>query len=702
MDMLSSTDIVLLKSLACGATAYFSQSYLQQYRQKAAEPLILHRKGVQAIAAKQTTFSPTRNVLKALGGGRKQCMVFYGSQTGTAERLAYQFSKEAKTRLGLECLVADLDDYNYDDLLSLPADKPIVFLLATYGEGEATDNAVAFNRYLQTLVQSTSRAESALCYAGFGLGNSSYQFYNEMIKRLDSALKAHGAQRIGTIGFGDDGKGTLEEDFLTWKDVTLLQLACRFGLRERAFKFEPSFPVTTKNPRATTDTFLGEPNKRHLRDKARGPYTLTNPYAAPLLTARDLCPNSPRQFLHIELDLSGSTLSYEAGDHLAVRPVNSNLEVDRFLQVLGLSAARAEEIEVASVDAALKVPVPTPTTYDSLARHYLDICAPVSRRFLTIIAAVAPTEAAKTRLLDLSTSVETFQREILDRRLNFAQVLEICEGSVTWANVPFSALLENIPVMKPRYYSISSCPLTFRKTVSITTVVEYEKLAQGKEAFKGVTTNYLLALSSSLRGNGQVDRSTAIAAVTHQLESPRKRYSSPTALISIRRSNFKLPRDPSLPIIMIGPGTGVAPFRGFVQSRARRCGEGKSVGRMVLFYGCRRSDEDFLYEDEWRAMTNTLTTKVFSIYTAFSREKAKPKKYVQHLFQDHAEELRRLILNEGACVYVCGDAHRMARDVFRTMAKVIAADSRFDGDSEKAEDHLASLKSSGRWLEDVW
>lgn len=87
---------------------------------------------------------------------------------------------------------------------------------------------------------------------------------------------------------------------------------------------------------------------------------------------------------------------------------------------------------------------------------------------------------------------------------------------------------------------------------------------------------------------------------------------------------------------------------------------------------------------------------------AFSREEGQPKQYVQHLFAKHAEDLRDLVLRKGAHVYICGDAHRMARDVFKTMASVIAGDSQFNNDVDKAQEHLVLLKGSGRWLEDVW
>lgn len=464
MELLSNIDVLFLKLLVCGASAYVSNSVLQRYHSKPVESLTPPRNKVLRNQAQKVSLPPTRSTAKALERVGKQCVVFYGSQTSTAERLACQFSKEAKIRFGLECLVADLDEYDYDDLLSLPSNMAAVFLLATYGEGEATYNAVAFNRYLRTLSTPAARTGSTLCYAEFGLGNSSYRFCNEMIKRLDRALATHAACRVGPLGFGDDCKGSLEEDFTAWRDITLPQMASCFGLSEQPYNYQPSFELTTKSLQPSRDSFLGEPNKRHLHNKSRGPYTVANPYAARIVAARELCCNDQRQFLHLELDISESTLSYDAGDHLAIRPTNSDLEVGRFFRVFGLATTKYEETEISSLDAATKVPIPTPTTYDAMARYYLDICAPVTRQILATASTFAPTEAAKFRLQNLCTPFGVFQREVVGHRLNFAQVLEMCEDSTPWCNVSFSLLLENVPVMKPRYYSISSSPLVSRGT----------------------------------------------------------------------------------------------------------------------------------------------------------------------------------------------------------------------------------------------
>ena len=155
--------------------------------------------------------------------------------------------------------------------------------------------------------------------------------------------------------------------------------------------------------------------------------------------------------------------------------------------------------------------------------------------------------------------------------------------------------------LQPRYYSISSSSLVSRKRISITVVVDSARSAEGDFEFRGVNTSYLFALKSNFQATTPVSSAeTSIFRQTHQISGPRGSFLQPTALIHVRHSKFRLPRNPSTPVIMIGPGTGVAPFRAFVQERAFQCQAGREVGRTMLFYGCRRHDEDYLYKEEWR------------------------------------------------------------------------------------------------------
>ena len=268
--------------------------------------------------------------------------------------------------------MADLDDYDYDDLSTLD-DGLAVFILATYGEGEPTDNAIPFSKFLSFMESGPKHSSPMqLRYAAFGLGSSSYQHFNYMIRRTDTVLRSCGADRMGELGIGDDGKGTLEDDFDEWRKHTLADIAEHFRLPEIEYAFKPTFQITESKAAPLRDVFLGKPNKAHLRNKRNGPFTARNPLRAQVVEAKELCNSSERSCLHVEFDIGDSTLTYDTGDHLAVGPVNADSEVEQFLKVFGLWECRATVIDLESLDPTIKVPIPTPTTYEAAARHYLE------------------------------------------------------------------------------------------------------------------------------------------------------------------------------------------------------------------------------------------------------------------------------------------------------------------------------------------
>lgn len=547
----------------------------------------------------------TRDIVAQLEESDKNFIIFYGSQTGTAEDYASRLAKEGHARFGLKTMVADLEEYDYDNLDTFPAGKVAVFVLATYGEGEPTDNAVEFYEFItnEDLTFSEggaadSRPLANLKYVTFGLGNNTYEHYNSMVRRVDSTLQKLGAIRIGTAGEGDDGAGTMEEDFIAWKEPMWLALAEEMGLEEREAVYEPAFAVTERSDLDSqhSTVYLGEPNKNHLEGTSRGPYNAHNPFIAPIKASRELFTAQDRNCLHMEIDLTGSNVTYTTGDHIAIWPTNAGKEVDRFLQVFGLIDKRYTVIDVKGLDTTSKVPFPTPTTYDTVARYQMEICALVSRQFIASLSTFAPSEESRAYMNILGGDKDQFQEKISSKYLNIAQVLEMVAPGQIWSAVPFSLLIEGINKIQPRYYSISSSSYIDKHVVSITAVVESIKIQGGDHVLKGVTTNYLFALKQHQDGDPNPDPH----GLTYQITGPRNKYDGVHVPVHIRHSNFKLPSDPTKPIIMVGPGTGVAPFRAFVQERAAQAAKGDRVGRSLLFFGCRRRDEDFLYQDEWK------------------------------------------------------------------------------------------------------
>ncbi|KAJ6099470.1 hypothetical protein N7467_001005 [Penicillium canescens] len=694
MAQLDTLDLVVLVALLVGSVAYFTKG---SYWAIPKDPYASSG-AAQNGAAKS---GKTRDIVEKMEETNKNCVIFYGSQTGTAEDYASRLAKEGSQRFGLKTMVADIEDYDYENLDKFPEDKVAFFVLATYGEGEPTDNAVEFYQFFtgedvafESGATGDDQPLSSMKYVAFGLGNNTYEHYNAMVRQVDSALTKLGAQRIGDAGEGDDGAGTMEEDFLAWKEPMWAALSDAMGLQEREAVYEAVFSVSEEDERSPEDetVYLGEPTAAHREGRAKGPFSAHNPYIAPIVESKELFTVKDRNCLHMEINIAGSNLSYQTGDHIAVWPTNAGAEVDRFLQVFGIEDKRHSVISIKGIDVTAKVPIPTPTTYDAAVRYYMEVCAPVSRQFVSSLAAFAPDEASKAELVRLGNDKDYFHEKITDKCFNIAQALQSIT-SQPFTAVPFSLLIEGLNKLQPRYYSISSSSLVQKDKISITAVVESVRLPGASHLVKGVTTNYLLALKQKQNGDPSPDPH----GLTYSITGPRNKYDGIHVPVHVRHSNFKLPSDPSKPIIMVGPGTGVAPFRGFIQERAALAAKGEKVGTTLLFFGCRKSDEDFLYKDEFKTYQDQMGDSL-KIITAFSREGAQ-KVYVQHRLKENAQLVSDL-LKQKANFYICGDAANMAREVSLALGHIIAEQRGLP--AEKGEEMVKHMRSSGSYQEDVW
>ncbi|KAK0629716.1 hypothetical protein B0T17DRAFT_195292 [Bombardia bombarda] len=691
MAELDTLDIIVLTAILLGTFAYFTKGKLWGVTKDPYANSFTNANGSKA--------GKTRNIAEKLEESGKNCIIFYGSQTGTAEDYASRLAKEGKSRFGLDTMVADLEDYDYENLDAIPNDKVVMFVLATYGEGEPTDNAVDFYEFLTAEEVSFSGDNDPpldnLNYVAFGLGNNTYEHYNVIVKRIDAALQKAGAHRIGEAGEGDDGAGTMEEDFLAWKDPMWTALQQKMGLEEREAVYEPVFGIVQREGLTKDDpeVYLGEPNKMHLDGTPKGPFNAHNPYIAPISKSYELFSVKDRNCLHLEVDISGSNLTYQTGDHIAVWPTNPGEEVNRFLNVLDLADKRDDVISVKALEPTAKVPFPTPTTYDAIVRYHMEICAPVSRQFIATLSAFAPDEEVRAEMTKLGGDKDYFHKKINLNHLNIGRVLEIFGKGQKWSNIPFSAMIEGLNKLQPRYYSISSSSLEQPKSISITAVVESQMLPGREDPFQGVATNYLLALKQKQNG----DPNPTPFGLSYDIMGPRNKFDGIHLPVHVRHSNFKLPSDPSKPVIMIGPGTGVAPFRGFVRERKKQAENGVPVGKTILFFGCRRSTEDFMYKEEWEEAKAALGDK-FEMVLAFSREGSK-KVYVQHRLKERAVEINEL-LEKKAYFYVCGDAANMAREVNTVLGQILSEQR---GITEaKAEEIVKNMRATNQYQEDVW
>ncbi len=352
---------------------------------------------------------------------------------------------------------------------------------------------------------------------------------------------------------------------------------------------------------------------------------------------------SSKETLHLEFSLAASGLSYEPGDALAVVSLNAPDCVKAIIQAAKLTGN--EKVEVKNVGTKLLA--------DALREDY-DITA-LSRAVLTKLA-----EAADSALLR-----ELLAEDAKDRLKEFNEGREIIDAILEYAphGLSADALTGIFRKLPPRLYSIASSPLAHTDEVHLTVAaVRYQ--AHGRER-KGVCSTFLA---------DQVKPGDSVQVFVQ----PNK--------------NFRLPADGSTPVIMVGPGTGVAPFRAFVEHRAALGNNGKNW----LFFGDQHYTYDFLYQLEWQdhLKEGTLTR----LDVAFSRDQPE-KVYVQDRMIEQAKELYQW-LEEGAHFYVCGDANRMAHDVHEALISVVENQAGIS--REAAEGYVEDLKKSKRYQRDVY
>lgn len=633
----------------------------------------------------------SRNIADVLARNDKNCVIFYGSQTGTAEDYASKLSKDLGSKFGLRCMTADLADFDYEEMDKVGEDTLCFFVMATYGEGEPTDNAIEFFSYLDDQADDLSNIR----FCVFGLGNSTYEFYNAIGKKTNTRLEELGAQRFAPYGEGDDGVGTMDEDFLTWKDLVIDSLKNNLNFEEREAVYVPSFElVESELSLSDPSVSHGEPNSRYLDragDFSKGPFDHTHPYIAPISKTEELFNSKERSCVHAEFDISGSNLRYSTGDHLALWPSNCSENVEKFLDAFGLEDRKNDVFVLKPLDSTASVPFHTPISYEAVVRHHLEISGSISRQFLLSIAQFSPDEDTKERSLRIANDKELFAKEVHKKCYNIADLLKVLSEGKPWSNVPFEFLVESIPHLQPRYYSISSSSLSEKTSIHITAVVESERI--GNQLVTGVATNLLKDVE--IVQNHTDEKPT----VTYDLSGPRNLFKNFKLPIHIRRSTFKLPSNPSTPIICIGPGTGIAPFRGFIREKvAYKKTNGGEIGKIKLFYGCRKEDEDYLYRSEWPKYSEILGSNL-ELYVAFSRNDPDAKVYVQHKLLEQSEQINNL-LKEGAFIYVCGDASKMARDVQKALTTVLSNERGVS--EEKAAELIRSLKTQNKYQEDVW
>ncbi|XP_032931498.1 nitric oxide synthase, brain [Catharus ustulatus] len=644
---------------------------------------------------------------------RVKATILYATETGKSQVYAKTLCEIFKH--AFDAKVMSMDEY---DIVHLEHETMVLVVTSTFGNGDPPENGEKFGCALMEMKNPNSNLEERKSYkvrfnsvssysdarksssdgpdsrdnfestgplanvrfSVFGLGSRAYPHFCAFARAVDTLLEELGGERILRMGEGDELCGQ-EESFRTWAKK-VFKAACDVFCVGDDVNIEKANNSLISNDRSWKRSKFRLTYVAEAPELTQGLYSIHKKrvYAARLLTRQNLqSPKSSRLTIFLRLHTNGHQgLQYLPGDHLGVFPGNHEDLVNALIDRLEDAPPTNQLVKVELLEernTALGVisnwtdenRVPPCTIFQAF-KYYLDITTPPTPLLLQQFALLATSDKEKKRLQVLSKGLQEYEEWKWSKNPTIVEVLEEFPS----VQMPSTLLLTQLPLLQPRYYSISSSPEMYPGEVHLTVAVVSYRTRDGEGPIHhGVCSSWL----------SRIQTDEVVPCFVRGAPG------------------FHLPQDPQVPCILIGPGTGIAPFRSFWQQRLFDIQhKGLKPCPMVLVFGCRQSRIDHIYKEE------TLFAKsqgVFrELYTAYSREPDKPKKYVQDVLQEQlAQTVFKALKEQGGHIYVCGDV-TMAGDVLKAVQRIVRQQGQLS--AEEAGAFLSKLRDDSRYHEDIF
>ncbi|KAH8303004.1 hypothetical protein KR044_013183 [Drosophila immigrans] len=575
-------------------------------------------------------------------------LILYGSQTGTAQDVAEQIWRESR-QWGFQGPVLSLENYNIQQLVE---ERLVIFVVATTGDGTEPDNMRQAWRFLLKRSLPSNSLDS-MQFACLGLGDSSYSKFNYAAKKLHKRLLNLGATSIAPLGLCDD-----QHDYghlgtsLAWTAELWQTLSSRLAVHKTTVPLDVKmWQVRVVEQPQTLDeqrlqwTQRQTPQTFKLKQNVR-------------TTAEDHF-----QDVHLlRLEGNGSELAtWQPGDVLDVQPQNSTENVQEFFALLKehqlpYDGSTVVEVTSAHEDLPLPLPYAAPLSLEQAARYTWDLSAKPRQRFLEVLAQNCDDEMEREKLLEFCTAegLDDLTAYVNRPRRTLLELLQDFRHAT--AKLTLLQLFEMMPLIQARSFSIAS-DVSAGTLDLLVAVVSYKTIMHTPRL--GLCSNWLKQLEAGVE----------LRAL-------------------IKPGTMSWPKEPQTPLIMIGPGTGIAPFRSIIQQRLQLQQTGVSIGPLVVFFGCRNRHKDYHFADDFKAWQ---AEQQVEVHVAFSRDQEQ-KVYVQHLIKERGSHLAKLIREQGAYIYVAGSSNNMPKAVREAFIEALDNDA----------DYLEQLIKQRRYQEETW